>query len=120
MSIRRVFLKEAPVMSNSNSPPPTHHPLAPGTAAPNFELPATPDQKISLAEFAGQPVILAFYPADFSPVCGDQMALYNEILPDFESHGAQLIGISTDGPWCHGAFAQSRKLHFPLLSDFEP
>ena len=98
----------------------SHQPLAPGTVAPKFVLPATPDQKVSLSDFAGQAVIIAFYPADFSPVCGDQMALYNEILPEFESFGAQLIGISTDGPWCHAAFAQSRKLHFPLLSDFEP
>jgi peroxiredoxin len=94
--------------------------LAPGTVAPKFVLPATPDQKVSLSEFAGRAVILAFYPADFSPVCGDQMALYNEILSEFDALAAQLIGISTDGPWCHAAFAQSRKLHFPLLSDFEP
>jgi len=65
-------------------------------------------------------VILAFYPADWSPVCGDQMALYNEILPEFERHGAQLLGISVDGPWCHTAFTENRKLRFPLLADFEP
>src|SRR5258705_717197 len=94
--------------------------LKPGTRAPAFTLNCTPDQKVSLSEFRGQPVILAFYPADFSPVCGDQMALYNEILPDFEALGAQLLGISTDGPWCHAAFAQTRKLHFPLLADFHP
>jgi peroxiredoxin len=65
-------------------------------------------------------VILAFYPADWSPVCGDQMALYNQILPEFRSRGAELLGISVDGPWCHEAFAKDRHLHFPLLSDFEP
>jgi peroxiredoxin len=107
-------------MPQPNNQHASNHALAPGVAAPNFELPATPDQKVSLSEFAGQSVILAFYPADFSPVCGDQMALYNEVLPEFEKLGAQLVGISTDGPWCHAAFAQSRKLHFPLLSDFEP
>ena len=94
--------------------------LAAGTKAPDFTLPSTPDQRVSLSEFAGQPVILAFYPADFSPVCGDQMALYNEILPEFDAVGAQLLGISVDGAWCHAAFAQTRKLHFPLLADFEP
>jgi peroxiredoxin len=94
--------------------------LPAGAKAPDFTLPSTPDQKVSLSEFAGQPVILAFYPADFSPVCGDQMALYNEILPEFEGAGAQLLGISVDGAWCHAAFAQTRKLHFPLLADFEP
>jgi len=65
-------------------------------------------------------VILAFYPADWSPVCGDQMALYNEILSEFRQFNAELIGISVDGIWCHLAFAESRKLHFPLLADFEP
>jgi peroxiredoxin len=61
-----------------------------------------------------------FYPADFSPVCGDQLALYNELLPLFEEHGAQLLAISVDGLWCHTAFAENRGLRFPLLSDFEP
>jgi peroxiredoxin len=64
-------------------------------------------------------VILAFYPADWSPVCGDQMALYNEILSEFKSHGAELLGISVDGSWCHEAFTKDRHLHFPLLADFE-
>ena len=94
--------------------------LAPGTTAPDFSLPSTPDQAVSLAEFRGQPVILAFYPADWSPVCGDQMALYNEMLDEFRRFNAELIGISVDGIWCHLAFAQERKLHFPLLADFEP
>ncbi len=95
-------------------------PLPAGAAAPDFILPATPDQKVSLQDLRGRPAILAFYPADWSPVCGDQMALYNEILPEFHRAGAQLVGISVDGVWCHAAFAQARKLHFPLLADFEP
>lgn len=94
--------------------------LAPGTKAPDFRLNATPDQTMSLSELKGRPVILAFYPADWSPVCGDQMALYNEILPEFHKHHAELLGISVDGVWSHAAFAQNRKLHFPLLADFEP
>ncbi len=94
--------------------------LSAGTAAPDFQLPITPDQKLSLSELRGKPVILAFYPADWSPVCGDQMALYNEILPEFEKHHASLIGISVDGVWCHLAFAKDRNLHFPLAADFEP
>ena len=97
-----------------------NHPLAAGTRAPDFTLHSTPDQMLSLSELRGQPVILAFYPADWSPVCGDQMALYNEILPEFHKLGAQLVGISVDGVWCHAAFARDRKLHFPLLADFEP
>src|SRR5262245_50090943 len=95
-------------------------PLAPGTPAPDLKLPVTPDQSVSLSEFRGRPVILAFYPADWSPVCGDQMSLYNEILPEFSGFNAQLLGISVDGVWCHVAFAQNRRLKFPLLSDFEP
>ena len=91
-----------------------------GVEAPDFSLPSTPDQKVRLLELRGSPVILAFYPADWSPVCGDQMALYNEVLPAFRQHRAQILGISVDGAWCHRAFAEARKLHFPLLADFEP
>jgi peroxiredoxin len=65
-------------------------------------------------------VILAFYPADWSPVCGDELALFNEILPEFRSHGAELLAISVDGVWSHLAYARDRHLKFPLLSDFEP
>jgi peroxiredoxin len=96
------------------------HILERGTPAPGFKLPVTPDQRLSLDELKGQPVILAFYPADWSPVCGDQMSLYNEILPEFQKHGAKLLGISVDGVWCHAAFARDRHLHFPLLADFHP
>jgi peroxiredoxin len=94
--------------------------LPQGKMAPDFLLFATPDQKLSLAELKGKRVILAFYPADWSPVCGDQMALYNETLALFNKFNAQLIGISVDSKWCHMAFAENRKLNFPLLSDFEP
>lgn len=94
--------------------------LSPGTPAPDFSLHSTPDQTVSLSDFRGAAVILAFYPADWSPVCGDQMALYNEVLPEFRKYKAALAGISVDGGWCHAAFARDRKLHFPLLSDFEP
>ncbi len=96
------------------------HALPAGSPAPDFTLHATPDQTLSLSELKGSPVILAFYPADWSPVCGDQMTFYNQILPTFAKAGAQLIGISVDGSWCHEAFAADRKLHFPLLADFEP
>jgi len=94
--------------------------LPAGTAAPNFALPVAPDRKLSLETLRGVPVILAFYPADWSPVCGDQMALYNEVLPLFKDFNAELLGISVDGPWCHRAYTEIRNLHFSLLSDFEP
>jgi peroxiredoxin len=94
--------------------------LNPGTIAPEFALAATPDQKVSLSQFRGRPVVLAFYPADWSPVCGDQLGLYNELKDEFDRYDAELIGISVDGIWCHLAFAKDRGFHFPLLSDFEP
>src|SRR5579862_9686827 len=97
-----------------------HGLLHPGKQAPDFTLPTTPDQRVSLHEFRGRTVILAFYPADWSPVCGDELALFNELLPEFRSHGAELLAISVDGVWCHLAYAKERRFKFPLLSDFEP
>ncbi len=94
--------------------------LSAGAKAPDFTLPATPDQKVSLSEFKGRNVILVFYPADWSPVCGDQLALYNELREQFSGFDADLIAISVDGIWCHLAFARDRGFHFTLLSDFEP
>ena len=95
-------------------------PLAPGSEAADFALRSTPDQTLSLKEFRGRPVVLVFYPEDWSPVCSDQLGLYQQLLPEFEKFDAQLLGISVDGVWCHLAFAQDRNLHFPLLADFEP
>jgi len=91
-----------------------------GEPAPDFELTAADGTRTALRELRGAPVVLAFYPADWSPVCSDQMALYNEVLGDFERLGARIFGISVDGRWCHRAFAESRHLRFPLLADFEP
>jgi len=95
-------------------------PLPPGTPAPDFTLLRGPDAELKLSELRGRPVILVFYPADWSPVCGDELALFNELLPEFRRHGAEVLGISVDGVWCHLAFAKARNLEFPLLSDFEP
>ncbi len=94
--------------------------LTVGTKAPDFTLHSTPDQEVTLSDFIGQPVILVFYPADWSPVCSDQLSLYNELMPEFHKYRAELIAISVDGVWCHWAFANHRKFHFSLLSDFEP
>jgi peroxiredoxin len=94
--------------------------LSPGTKAPDFTLRKSPDATLSLSELHGHPVVLVFYPADWSPVCGDELALFNEVLPEFQRYGAQVVGISVDGVWCHKAYAQARNLDFPLLSDFEP
>jgi peroxiredoxin len=94
--------------------------LQPGAEAPSFSLPSGPDHSCSLAQFRGRPVVLVFYPADWSPVCSDQLALYNELTDAFKKFHAQLIGISVDGIWSHRAFSQKQGLSFPLLSDFEP
>jgi len=75
---------------------------------------------VSLSDFRGRPVILAFYPADWSPVCTDQLALYNQVLPEFQRFNAEVLGISVDGSWSHVAFSKDRNLRFPLLADFEP
>jgi peroxiredoxin len=93
---------------------------APGTPAPDFVLLSAAGEQVTLRDYRGQPVVLVFYPAVFSPVCGDQLVLYNEVLPLFEEYNAQILAISVDGKWCHRAFAESRNLRFPLLADFEP
>ncbi len=94
--------------------------LPAGTPAPDFTLPKEPNAPLRLSDLRGRPVILLFYPADWSPVCGDEVALFNEVLPEFQRHGAELLGISVDGVWCHRAFKEARHLRFPLLADFEP
>jgi len=94
--------------------------LKPGSKAPDFTLKSTPDQSVSLRDFQGRPVVIAFYPADWSPVCSDQMGLYAQVMPEFKKFNAEVLGISVDGIWTHLAFAKDRRLNFPLLSDFEP
>ena len=94
--------------------------LKAGTPAPDFRLPSAPDQSISLSELRGKPVVLVFYPADWSPVCSEQLGLYSELLPEFYEYDAKVIGISVDGIYSHMAFSKERKLQTPLLADFEP
>jgi peroxiredoxin len=95
--------------------------LSPGTKAPHFSLHSTPDQKVSLSDFRGRPLILIFYPADWSPVCTDELSLYSQLLPEFQRYNnPEVLGISVDGIWCHLAFTKDRNLKFPLLADFEP
>jgi peroxiredoxin len=99
---------------------PTAAILGAGAKAPHFSLKSTPDQSVALRDFVGRPVVLAFYPADWSPVCSDQMGLYAQVMPEFKKFDAEILGISVDGIWSHLAFAKDRKLNFPLLADFEP
>ena len=110
-------------MSKGNDEQEIHHhatALGTGVPAPDFSLHSTPDQSVSLSDFRGQPVILAFYPADWSPVCGDQLALYTELRDEFARLDAKVLGISVDGAWCHQAFVQARGYSITLLADFEP
>jgi peroxiredoxin len=94
--------------------------LQAGTVAPDFALSDQTGKTVSLADLRGKAAMLAFYPADWSPVCGDQVALYNEVLPIFNDLDARIFGISVDSRWCHGAFAENRRLRYQLLADFEP
>jgi peroxiredoxin len=99
-----------------------HNQLTPhrGDVAPEFQLPSTTGEPIALSDLRGMPVVLVFYPADWSPVCGEQVTLYNEVLPIFAEFDAQILGISVDGIWSHREYAKQRNLQFPLLSDFDP
>jgi peroxiredoxin len=94
--------------------------LAPGVTAPAFSLPTSPAKTAALSDYRGHPVVLVFYPADWSPVCGDQLALYTELQDEFTRLEATVLGISVDGPWCHAAFVQARGYSVTLLADFEP
>jgi peroxiredoxin len=91
-----------------------------GTKAPDFKLPDQEGNEVSLSDFAGQKLVLAFYPLDFSPVCTDQLSLYQEVLEELESQGARLVGISVDSAYCHAAFREKLNLTMPLLADFNP
>jgi peroxiredoxin len=96
------------------------NPLPAGTKAPDFTLKSTPDLTISLHDYQGKPVILAFYPADWSGTCGAELSLFNQVLPEFQKYGAQLIGISVDSHHSHKAFMEAKNLKFPLLADYHP
>jgi peroxiredoxin len=94
--------------------------IEPGTEAPGFTLPDQDGNKVSLSDYAGRSVVLAFYPLDFSPTCTDQLSLYQEVLGEIESRGAALVGISVDSSFCHRAFREQLNLTIPLLADFHP
>ena len=94
--------------------------IRPGTKAPDFSLPDHDGKQVSLSDFAGRKLVLAFYPLDFSPVCSDQLSLYQEVLGEIEAKGAALAGISVDSSFCHHAFRKHRNLTMPLLADFNP
>jgi peroxiredoxin len=94
--------------------------IAAGQPAPEFTLPDQDGNQVSLSDFRGRTVVLAFYPADFSPVCTDQLSLYQEQLGELERQGVELLGISVDSAWTHKAFQGKLDLTIPLLADFHP
>ena len=94
--------------------------IAPGATAPAFTLPDHRGRDTSLADFRGRRVLLAFYPNDFSPVCSDQLSIYQEVKPELDEAGLELLGVSIDHSWAHRAFRKALKLEFTLLADFHP
>jgi peroxiredoxin len=94
--------------------------VKPGTPAPDFKLPNHRGESVSLSDFRGRKLLLCFYPNDFSPVCSDQLSLYQEVLSELDAKGVELVGISTDGSWAHNAFRKHLGLEMTLLSDFHP
>jgi peroxiredoxin len=94
--------------------------IEPGSPAPDFTLPDQDGNKVSLEDLRGQTTVLVFYPLDFSPVCTDQLNVYDEVLDDLEREGAKLYGVSVDSAYCHKAFQSELGIRFPLLADFHP
>lgn len=94
--------------------------IEPGTHAPDFTLPDQNGREVSLADFEGRKLVIAFYPLDFSPVCTDQLSIYQEVLPELAERGASLVGVSVDSQYAHAAFRDTLNLTMPLLSDFHP
>jgi peroxiredoxin len=94
--------------------------IAPGSPAPDFTLPDHDGNDVSLSDFAGRRLVLAFYPLDFSAVCTDQLSIYQEVVGEIEAEGATLAGVSVDSSFCHAAFREKLGLGFPLLADFHP
>jgi peroxiredoxin len=94
--------------------------IEPGTPAPDFSLPDQDGNMVGLGDFAGRKLMLCFYPLDFSPVCTDQLSIYQEVLGEIEAKGASLVGVSIDSAYCHRAFREQLNLTIPLLADFHP
>jgi peroxiredoxin len=91
-----------------------------GAKAPEFSLPDQDGNQVSLSDFAGRKVVLAFYPGDFSPVCSNQLSLYQEVLGEIQAKGASVVGISVDSTDSHRVFREQLNLEMPLLADFHP
>jgi peroxiredoxin len=95
-------------------------PPAPGTPAPEFSLARDDGGSFTRADLEGKTTVLVFYPFAFSPVCTDQLNLYEEMLDDFAAQGATLYGVSCDSTWAQRAFKEKLGVSIEQLSDFEP
>lgn len=91
-----------------------------GSKAPDFSLQDAQGRKVALSDYRGKNVVLVFYPLDWSPACSDQLSLYQSELEEFQRHNAQVLAISVDSLYSHGAWAAVRGITFPLLADFHP
>jgi thioredoxin-dependent peroxiredoxin len=90
-----------------------------GDRAPDFSLPSTTGQQISLSQFRGkQRILLEFYGSDFAPTCGANLSARKTDYSEFQALNVQILGISTNHPFSQKMFADSLQLPFPLLSDF--
>jgi peroxiredoxin len=94
--------------------------IEPGSPAPAFRLPDQDGRQVSLEDLRGQTTVLVFYPLDFSPVCTDQLNVYQEVLGELTERGAALLGVSVDSAFSHKAFRDHLGIEFPLLADFHP
>jgi peroxiredoxin len=94
--------------------------VEPGTPAPAFSLATEEDGKFTEQDLQGRTTVLVFYPFAFSPVCTDQLQLYEEVLGELQAQGADLYGVSCDSTWAQKAFREQLGVTIPQLSDFEP
>jgi len=95
-------------------------PIEVGQKAPDFKLKDQSQKEISLQDYRGNNVVLAFYPLDFSPVCSKEHACFHDDFSQFKGVDAQILGISVDSAWAHKAFAEKLGIEYPLLADFHP
>ena len=94
--------------------------ITPGTPAPELTLRRHDGSAFTNADLDGGTTVLVFYPFAFSPVCTDQLSVYNELLGDFTAQGATLYGVSCDAHYSQRAFKEHLGVDIEQLSDFEP
>ena len=94
--------------------------LSPGTQVPDFKLATEGGEEFTQADLRGKTTVLVFYPFAFSPVCTDQLQVYDKSLAEIKAQGADIYGVSCDSSWAQKAFRENLNVKIPQLSDFEP